>query len=66
MDRDLRWRKDATRTFRAMVTGDPEGGRISRPVGARVRESYNNGIADEFIEPFVCVDDHGRVVGADC
>src|SRR5271156_5854700 len=42
MDRDLRWEKEH-KAFRAMVTGDPEGGRITDAL-ARVRESYNNGI----------------------
>ena len=28
-----------------------------------VHESYNNGVTDEFIEPFVCVDDNGEPVG---
>jgi 2,3-bisphosphoglycerate-independent phosphoglycerate mutase len=54
MDRDLRWEREL-KAFRAMVTGSAEGGAYADPV-ARVRESYNNGITDEFIEPFVCVD----------
>jgi 2,3-bisphosphoglycerate-independent phosphoglycerate mutase len=61
MDRDLRWEKEA-KAFRAMVTGDPEGGRHHDPL-ARVRESYNNGISDEFIEPFVCVDQQNNALG---
>src|ERR1700721_2755326 len=61
MDRDLRWEKEA-KAFRAMVGGHPEGGRHHDPL-ARVRESYNNGITDEFIEPFVCVDEHSNPVG---
>ncbi len=54
MDRDLRWEKEA-KAFRAMVAGTPEAGGFQDAV-ARVRESYNNGVTDEFVEPFVCVD----------
>jgi 2,3-bisphosphoglycerate-independent phosphoglycerate mutase len=61
MDRDLRWEKEH-KAFRAMVTGDPEGGRHLDAL-ACVRESYNNGITDEFIEPFTCVDEHGNPLG---
>jgi 2,3-bisphosphoglycerate-independent phosphoglycerate mutase len=60
MDRDLRWEKEA-KAFRAMVTGTAEGGAFADPV-ARVRESYNNGVTDEFIEPFVCVDAKGEPI----
>jgi 2,3-bisphosphoglycerate-independent phosphoglycerate mutase len=61
MDRDYRWEKEA-KAFRAMVTGDPAGGRYVDAV-ARVRESYHNGITDEFVEPFVCVDGAGEPLG---
>jgi len=61
MDRDLRWEKEH-KAFRAMVTGDPEGGKYADAL-ARVRESYHNGVTDEFIEPFVCVDASGEPVG---
>ena len=61
MDRDLRWEKEY-KAFRAMVTGDPEGGKHHDPL-ARVRESYNNGITDEFIEPFTCVDELNSPLG---
>ncbi len=60
MDRDLRWEREL-KAFRAMVTGSAEGGAFADPV-ERVHESYNNGITDEFIEPFVCVDAHGEPV----
>ena len=63
MDRDLRWEKEA-KAFRAMVTGDPEGGEASIDPVARVPgRSYNNGVTDEFVEPFVCVDEHGAPLG---
>src|SRR5216683_2817388 len=61
MDRDLRWEKER-QAFEAMVTGAPEGGAYHDPI-ARVRELYNNGITDEFIPPFTCVDVEGHPVG---
>ncbi|MEO7028422.1 MAG: 2,3-bisphosphoglycerate-independent phosphoglycerate mutase [Acidobacteriaceae bacterium] len=61
MDRDLRWEKER-KAFDAMVTGQAAGGGY-RDAVARVRESYNNGVTDEFIEPFVCVDEHAEPVG---
>ena len=61
MDRDLRWEKEA-KAFRAMVTAQAEGGAYYDAV-ARVRESYNNGVTDEFIEPFVCIDEQGAPIG---
>jgi len=60
MDRDYRWEKEA-KAFRAMVTGSAEGGAHADPV-ERVRESYNNGVTDEFVEPFVCVDEGGEPI----
>jgi 2,3-bisphosphoglycerate-independent phosphoglycerate mutase len=60
MDRDLRWEREL-KAFRAMVTGSAEGGAYADPI-ARVHESYNNGITDEFIEPFVCVDAQGEAI----
>jgi 2,3-bisphosphoglycerate-independent phosphoglycerate mutase len=61
MDRDLRWEKER-KAFDAMVTGQAPGGAYADAV-ARVRESYNNEITDEFVEPFVCVDASGAPVG---
>jgi 2,3-bisphosphoglycerate-independent phosphoglycerate mutase len=49
MDRDQRWDR-TERAFNAVVHG--EGERASDPVGA-VRDSYERGITDEFIEPVV-------------
>src|ERR1700742_2498976 len=60
MDRDLRWEKER-KAFDAMVTGQAAGGAY-RDAVARVNESYNNGITDEFIEPFVCVDEDGEPI----
>ncbi len=61
MDRDFRWEK-ILKAFRAMVTADPAGGRYRDPV-SRVKESYNNGVTDEFVEPFVCVDANNHPIG---
>ena len=61
MDRDYRWEKEA-KAFRAMVTADPEAGKF-HDAHARVLESYNNGITDEFVEPFICVDANHQPIG---
>ncbi len=54
MDRDRRWERIA-KAFNAMVNGNGEGGAYVDPVQG-VKESYNKGVTDEFIVPFVCVD----------
>jgi 2,3-bisphosphoglycerate-independent phosphoglycerate mutase len=51
MDRDRRWEREK-KAFDAMVYGDAEGGRYTDPVQG-VKESYNKGVTDEFIVPFV-------------
>ena len=61
MDRDRRWEREK-KAFDAMVSGQPEGGAYTDPI-ARVKELYNNGMTDEFIEPFVVVDAKGQAVG---
>jgi 2,3-bisphosphoglycerate-independent phosphoglycerate mutase len=61
MDRDFRWEKEA-KAFRAMVTADAPAGKFSDAV-ARIKESYNNNITDEFVEPFVCVDASNNPIG---
>lgn len=60
MDRDKRWERER-KAFDAMVNGKAEGGAYSDPV-ARIKESYNNGITDEFLVPFVVVDHAGKPV----
>jgi len=55
MDRDRRWERIA-KAFSAMVHGDGEGGRYADPVQG-MKESYNKGVTDEFVVPFVCVDE---------
>jgi 2,3-bisphosphoglycerate-independent phosphoglycerate mutase len=61
MDRDRRWDREK-KAFDAMVTGRAEAGAY-KDVIARVEESYNNGVTDEFVEPFVVIDAHGQPVG---
>ena len=61
MDRDRRWEREKL-AFDAMVTGNAEGGAYADPI-ARIKESYNNGITDEFIVPFVVTDEHGHPNG---
>jgi len=58
MDRDRRWERIA-KAFNAMVFGDGEGGSYVDPVQG-VKDSYNKGVTDEFIVPFVCLDNRGE------
>jgi 2,3-bisphosphoglycerate-independent phosphoglycerate mutase len=60
MDRDRRWER-ARKAFDAIL-GKTQGGAYSDPI-ARVKESYHNGVTDEFVEPFVVVDAQGEPVG---
>jgi len=52
MDRDRRWERIA-KAYNAMVFGNGEGGKYADAVQG-VKESYNKGVTDEFIVPFVC------------
>jgi 2,3-bisphosphoglycerate-independent phosphoglycerate mutase len=61
MDRDRRWERIA-KAFNAMVFGEGEGGRYVDPVQG-MKESYNKGVTDEFVIPFVCVDNRGEPLG---
>jgi len=61
MDRDRRWEREKL-AYDAMVHGRAEGGAYHDAV-ARVKESYNNGVTDEFIIPFVVTDEHGHPNG---
>src|SRR5438067_3173920 len=60
MDRDRRWERIA-RPFDVMVLGDGEAARYIDPVQG-IKQSYNNGVTDEFIVPFVVVDIRGEPV----
>ena len=61
MDRDRRWEREK-KAFDAMVKGQAEGGAYKDAI-ARIKESYNNDITDEFMLPFVVTDEHGRPNG---
>jgi 2,3-bisphosphoglycerate-independent phosphoglycerate mutase len=52
MDRDRRWERIAM-AYDVMVKGNGEGGTFADPVLA-MKESYNRGVTDEFVVPFVC------------
>jgi len=58
MDRDRRWER-IQKAFNAMVLGTGEGGAYADAVQG-VKESYNKGVTDEFIIPFVCTDSRGQ------
>jgi 2,3-bisphosphoglycerate-independent phosphoglycerate mutase len=60
MDRDRRWDREL-KAFTAMVEGKAEGGTTVDPAQA-MKASYNNGVTDEFVIPFVCVDNRGEPV----
>jgi 2,3-bisphosphoglycerate-independent phosphoglycerate mutase len=57
MDRDRRWERIA-KAFNNMVFGEGEGGKYVDPVQG-MKDSYNKGVTDEFVVPFVCVDNKG-------
>jgi len=54
MDRDRRWERIA-KAYNAMVFADAEGGKYSDPIQG-MKDSYNKGVTDEFVVPFVCTD----------
>jgi 2,3-bisphosphoglycerate-independent phosphoglycerate mutase len=58
MDRDRRWERIA-KAYNAMVFGDTEGGKSTDPVQG-MKDSYNRGVTDEFVIPFVCTDKSGQ------
>jgi 2,3-bisphosphoglycerate-independent phosphoglycerate mutase len=58
MDRDRRWERIA-KAFDATVNGHGEGGKQTDPVQG-MKESYNKGVTDEFVIPFVCSDNRGE------
>jgi 2,3-bisphosphoglycerate-independent phosphoglycerate mutase len=58
MDRDRRWERIA-KAFNAMVYGNGEAAKCVDPVQG-VKDSYNKDVTDEFIVPFVCVDNRGQ------
>jgi len=58
MDRDRRWERIA-KAYNAMVYGEAAGGKYTDAVQG-VKDSYNKGVTDEFIVPFVCTDAKGQ------
>ncbi len=58
LDRDKRWER-VERAYRLLVGG--EGERTSDPVAA-IRQSYERGVTDEFIEPIVVTRETGEPV----
>jgi 2,3-bisphosphoglycerate-independent phosphoglycerate mutase len=60
MDRDKKWDREL-KAFDAMVAGKAEGGEYVDTVQG-VKESYNRGVTDEFIVPFVCIDNRGQAL----
>jgi 2,3-bisphosphoglycerate-independent phosphoglycerate mutase len=61
MDRDKKWDREK-KAFDAMAFGGAEGSRYTDPVQG-VKDSYNKGVTDEFIIPFVVTDERGEPVG---
>src|SRR5215467_3089412 len=60
MDRDRRWDREL-KAFSAMVQGKAEGGEYVDAVQG-IKDSYNRDVTDEFIVPFVCVDNRGQAL----
>ncbi len=60
MDRDRRWERIA-KAYSAMVFADAEGGKQADPVQG-MKDSYNKGVTDEFVVPFVCTEKNGQPV----
>jgi 2,3-bisphosphoglycerate-independent phosphoglycerate mutase len=60
MDRDRRWEREK-KAFEAMVNGVGEGGRFQEAAQG-VRASYNKEVTDEFIVPFVVVNERDEPV----
>ncbi|TFB24315.1 2,3-bisphosphoglycerate-independent phosphoglycerate mutase [Filobacillus milosensis] len=59
MDRDNRWER-VEKAFRAIRLGD---GPTSTDATKTVEQSYDQEVVDEFVEPFVMVDENGEPVG---
>ncbi|HTC78545.1 MAG TPA: 2,3-bisphosphoglycerate-independent phosphoglycerate mutase, partial [Terriglobales bacterium] len=61
MDRDRR-RPREEKAFAAMVQGRGEGGSYADPVQG-IKNSYNQGVTDEFVVPFVVTNQRGEPAG---
>ncbi len=62
MDRDRRWEREK-KAFDAMVDGIAEGGRFHRRGAGREASRTTEDVTDEFIIPFVVVDERGEPLG---
>jgi 2,3-bisphosphoglycerate-independent phosphoglycerate mutase len=58
MDRDRRWERIA-KAYSAMVEGKAEGDACADPVQG-MKDSYNKGVTDEFVVPFICTSKGGE------
>ena len=61
MDRDRHWERIA-KAYGPMVNGKGEGGTYV-DAGQGMKDSYNKGVTDEFVLPFVCTDNRGEPLG---
>ncbi len=59
MDRDKRWER-TEQAYRSMRFGE---GRARRDPIEAIRESYSDGVTDEFVKPIVIVDDSDKPTG---
>lgn len=59
MDRDNRWER-TEKAYRAMVYGEGKQGTNALQA---LEDSYQDSVTDEFIEPYVLVDEQGQPVG---
>ncbi len=62
MDRDRRWER-ILKAYNAIIFSDSEGGKCADPVQG-MKDSYNKGVTDEFVVPFVCTDRSGQPLAA--
>ena len=60
MDRDRRWERIA-KAYNAMVLWRRRRRKVRRS-GAGMKDSYNKGVTDEFVIPFVCTDSKGEAL----
>lgn len=58
MDRDQRWER-TEKAYRLLRFGE---GRARHDPAAAIRESYAEGVTDEFVKPIVIVDDKGKPI----
>jgi len=59
MDRDKRWER-VKEGYDLLLNGK---GKPTKDILKSIKDSYDEGVTDEFIKPIVCVDDNGKPVG---